>query len=282
MFNDEEPIAFKKMYQFSEVDGFLQIAEESADMIKFVANEPSVGLHYVQQHTQNAVPNLINLKKKVFEKSHETTLHSEDLEDSITMVRSMKEFGFPIADEMSREIKKSLAIMAKKQPKKGLLNSSGLRIGRTSSWSPATWGRNAVHSNPGEERTTGYLSSVFQSAKQRAENFKWARVELKESSLPEGEKLLSIVNPTRSLVKAVDGSSSSMPEAEAKYLPLSSEVDELQEESRLYKSSSHQEFLSLSETYHEFKADQEAKLKEWLGDKGNEDLHRLEKKELHN
>ncbi|CAI9759763.1 unnamed protein product [Fraxinus pennsylvanica] len=265
------------MYQFSEVDGFLQIAEESADMIKFVANEPSVGLHYVQQHTQNAVPNLVNLNKNVFEKSHETTLHTEDLEDSVTMVRSMKEYGFPIADEMSREIKKSLAIMAKRQPKKGLLNNSGFRIGRTSSWSPATWGRNAVHSNPGEERTSGYLSSVFRSAKQRAENFKWTQVELKESSLPEGEKLVSRVSPTLLLVKVVDGLSSSMPEAEAEaeaeYLTLSSEVDELQEESRLDKSSSHEEFLSLSETYHELKADQEAKLEEWLGDKGNKDLH---------
>ncbi|CAI9773011.1 unnamed protein product [Fraxinus pennsylvanica] len=271
MFNDEEPIPFKKMHQFSAVDGFLQIAEESADMIKFVANEPSVGLYYVQQHTQNAVPNLVNLQNKVVEKSHEVTLHTEDLEDSISMVTSMKEYGFPIADEMSQEIKKSLAIMSKRQPKRGLLNSSGFRIDRTSSWSPTTWGRNAVHSNMEDERTGGYLSSVFRSAKQRAGNFKWTQVEFKESSLPQGEKLSSCVHPT--LGKVVDGSSSSMPEAEAEYLPLSSEVDELEEESRLDKSSSHQELISLSETYREFKADKEAKLEEWLGDTCNKDRH---------
>ncbi|XP_022854133.1 uncharacterized protein LOC111375525, partial [Olea europaea var. sylvestris] len=196
MFNDGEPIAFKKMQQFSAVDGFLQIAEESADMIEFVANEPSVGLYYVQQHTQNAVPNLINLKNKVVEKSRETTLHTEDLEDSISIVRSMKEYGFPIADEMTLEIKKSLAIMSKRQPKRGLLNNSGFGIDKTSSWSPATWGRNAVHSDLGDERTSGYLSSVFRSAKQRAGNFKWSQVEFKESSLPEGKKLSSCVNPT--------------------------------------------------------------------------------------
>ncbi|KAF5955965.1 hypothetical protein HYC85_008821 [Camellia sinensis] len=73
------------------------------------------------------------------------TLHTEDLEDSITTLRSMRECGFPIADEMIKDIDKSLAIMSTKQPKRGMIRSPSLsfQMGRTSSWGPVTWGRNA-------------------------------------------------------------------------------------------------------------------------------------------
>ncbi|KAF8379864.1 hypothetical protein HHK36_029313 [Tetracentron sinense] len=60
-----------------------------------------------------------NKQDKVVEKSRETNLHTEDSEDSITMVRSMKECGFPLADEMVKEIKKSLLIMSTAQPRRG-------------------------------------------------------------------------------------------------------------------------------------------------------------------
>ncbi|KAK4359960.1 hypothetical protein RND71_022189 [Anisodus tanguticus] len=59
MFNDDEPLSFKKMHEFSTVDGFVDITESLADMIKFIANEPSVGLFYIQQHNQKAAPNLV-------------------------------------------------------------------------------------------------------------------------------------------------------------------------------------------------------------------------------
>ena len=61
------------------------------DMIKFIANKPSAGIFYVQQHTHTAVPNLINLTSKTEGKSRQVTLHTAD---SIVMVRSMKECGF--------------------------------------------------------------------------------------------------------------------------------------------------------------------------------------------
>ena len=89
--SDEEPFAIKKMHVFSTVDGFVEITESLMDMIKFIANEPSAGLFYVQQHTHTAVPNLINLTSKTEGKSRQVTLHTAD---SIVMVRSMKECGF--------------------------------------------------------------------------------------------------------------------------------------------------------------------------------------------
>ncbi|KAL7189962.1 hypothetical protein ACSBR1_039575 [Camellia fascicularis] len=199
------------MHEFSTVDGFVEVIESLAEMIKYVANEPSVGLFYVQQHTQNAVPNLINLKNNVMEKSRELTLHTKDLEDSITMVRSMKDYGFPIADEMIGDIKKSLAIMSTKQPKRGLIHnpSLGFQMGRTSSLGPSTWGRNT-------------------------------------DSMHKGEKLVSYLNPPLPVSASI--TTSTLPDAEADELPVSSQIDdELQQEhpvdERLLKQKSSSFFL---------------------------------------
>jgi len=53
------------------------------------------------------------------EKVHEVALHTEDIEDSIYVVRSMTECGLPIADGMIKDISKSLHIMSASQPKRG-------------------------------------------------------------------------------------------------------------------------------------------------------------------
>lgn len=53
------------------------------------------------------------------EKIHEVTLHTEDIEDSICSVRSMAEYGIPIADEMIKDINRSLHIVSASQPKRG-------------------------------------------------------------------------------------------------------------------------------------------------------------------
>ncbi|XP_076919908.1 uncharacterized protein LOC143580875 [Bidens hawaiensis] len=176
MFNDDEVrSALNKMYEYSPVDGFIDISEGLGNMIKSLANEPSVGLVYVQQHTHKAVPNLLNLKNSIVAKSHEISLHTEDSEDSITMLRSMKECGFPIVDDMVKDITKSLAIMSSKQPKKGLISSKSVSGSQTGSWGASAWrGVNDA------EKSTNYLSSVFKSAKEKATNLKWAPQESTE------------------------------------------------------------------------------------------------------
>ncbi|KAL8538672.1 hypothetical protein ACS0TY_000619 [Phlomoides rotata] len=263
------------MHEFSPVDGFAEITENLADMIKFVANEPSVGLFYVQQHTKNATHNIISTKNIIVEKSRETSLHTEDLDDSITMLRSMKECGFPVADEMIKDIKKSLSIISSKQPKRGLkYNSSRGFLGRTSSWSPTTWGRNPQQES---ESSSGYLSSVFKLTTQRASSFKRPQADSIEESESKNDDYSAALPSTSS------SPSVTVPEAENEDL-LSDEVGrELQEESQLSKSTSHQQFLSLYENYDEFKADQEAKLEEWLKGTGNQDFavrKKLEKRAL--
>ncbi|XAR72137.1 hypothetical protein NMG60_11018671 [Bertholletia excelsa] len=99
-------------------------------MIKDLANELSLGLCYVQRHTHNSVPNLVNLKTNVSDKSLQMILHTEDTEDSIAMLKSMKKCGLPIVDEMNRDIKESLALLSTKRPKGGLI--SIFKMGSTS------------------------------------------------------------------------------------------------------------------------------------------------------
>ncbi|MBA0571204.1 hypothetical protein Golob_004788, partial [Gossypium lobatum] len=129
------------MNGFSTVDGFVEITESLAEMIKYIANEPSLGLSYVQKHTRDTVPNLLNLSNRLADKSRQATLHAQDLEDSITMVGSMKQCGFPIADEMIKDITDSLTLISVKQLKRGLIDStdSSFTMRRTMSWGPMAW-----------------------------------------------------------------------------------------------------------------------------------------------
>lgn len=127
------------MYEYSPLDGFAEISEELGSMIKSLANEPSVGLFYVQEHTHNAVPNLVDLRTKIVSKSRDISLHTEDSEDSITMVRSMTDCGFPIVDDMIKDVTKCLAIMSSKHPRKGLISSRSVFGFKTGRMGQTTW-----------------------------------------------------------------------------------------------------------------------------------------------
>ncbi|KAJ6850616.1 uncharacterized protein M6B38_263840 [Iris pallida] len=209
----------------STVDGFINVKEGVEEMIKYVANEPSVGLFFVQQHAHSSMPRLLDVKDKVVEKVYEVTLHTEDIEDSICVVKSMTECGIPITDNMIKDISKSLHIMSTSQPKRGLITPSAFSF--------------AGHQDEGSSH--GYLSSVLNSAKQKAAGLRWPKAELAPSS--------------------------SIP------LPLSSdascEADELSSSSRLADedvtlSTESRDAVSLLENFDKFRFDREAKLEEWL------------------
>lgn len=261
------------MHGFSTVDGFVEITESLAEMIKYVANEPSVGLFYILQHTQNAVPNIISLKNNVAGRSQSTNLHIEDLEDSITMMRSMKDCGFPIVDDMIGDINKSLAIMSAKQPKRGLIHNqnSGLELRRIGSSGPTSWGPSTSFDRKDRERSGNYFSNVLRSAKLRASSFKWSNLDSQDPVQTQGVEHLIYSNEPLSVVET--SSSSTLAVVESDELPLSSEVsEELQDEregeshNTLHLPSDN--LLPVSEDYESFKANREAKLKEWLGETG--------------
>ncbi|CAL9765443.1 unnamed protein product [Musa acuminata subsp. burmannicoides] len=51
------------LHGFARLDGFFLNVKEGVDeMIKLLANEPSVGLFFVEQHAQTSMPYLLGLK----------------------------------------------------------------------------------------------------------------------------------------------------------------------------------------------------------------------------
>ncbi|KAL9662866.1 hypothetical protein QQ045_027701 [Rhodiola kirilowii] len=253
------------MHEFSTVDGFVEINESLADMIKYLANEPSVGLFYVQQHTQNVVPNVIKLKNKISDKSRETALHTEDLEDSIAMVSSMKECGTHIVQGMIGDINKTLAIMSVKEPRRGALKSQGssFSIGKGTSWDPSTWGRSPFSSQQQSGTSGNYISTVFKSAKEKASNLKWPPLDIMDprpNSHDETPSASGLVVPLTAI-----RTSSSLSAPECNDLPVSSHTEnEPQEETNNVDRLPSQDLLLLAEEYDKFKAGREAKLREWL------------------
>ncbi|XP_027367189.1 uncharacterized protein LOC113873321 [Abrus precatorius] len=256
------------MHGFSTVDGFVEISDCLAEMIKYLANEPSVGLFFIQQHTQNAVPNIIKLNNDVIEKSHETALHTEDLEDSVTVVRSMNESGFPIADEMIGDIKKILGNHDIKATEKRVIHRSASNFQTESSRS---WGKSAVYAQEGSEKMSNYFSSVFKFSKQKTNNSKWPQLDSAVSVNSKTEMPQPYCNVPPSDPSANTATSSQGMEAD-KQQPQSSQVED---ESQLELSDTSDignKLLSVSEKYDDFKASKQAELEEWLeGTSNHED-----------
>lgn len=248
------------MQGFSTVDGFVEISECLAEMIKYVANEPSVGLFFIQQHAQKAVPNVLKLQGNVVEKSRETTLHTEDFEDSITMLRSMRECGFSIADGMIRDIRKTLVTMTTSPAKRGIIHPSTSDFGTERATS---WGNIPFYSIEGIEKRGNYFSSALKSAKQKASNLKWPQLDAKGPIDYKDEKPQLYTNPPLSNTSA--SSASSVQGMSTDELPLSSQVEEgFQPQETGIDDLGNNKLLSVSEKYEDFKADKEAKLEEWL------------------
>ncbi|RDY04662.1 hypothetical protein CR513_11599, partial [Mucuna pruriens] len=153
-------IVLNVMHGFSTADGFVEISNCLAEMIKYVANEPAAGLFFIQQHTQSTVPNVIKLKNNLVDKSRETSLHKEDLEDSVAMVRSMKECGLNVADEMIGDIKKSLETITK--------NSSIDYL-----------------------QESNYFSSVFKFSRHKTKSLSWIQFDYMEAEKPQLHRSVS-------------------------------------------------------------------------------------------
>lgn len=108
-----------KMHHCLVIEGFEEVHENISEMIKQVANEPSVGLFYVQQHVHNAVPILHEIKTKVVDTTQEEFICTEDMKDAIRSVKSMKGFGPPIIEQMIKKLNSSISLMSSMQQLKG-------------------------------------------------------------------------------------------------------------------------------------------------------------------
>ncbi|KAK8947989.1 hypothetical protein KSP40_PGU021324 [Platanthera guangdongensis] len=169
-------------------------------------------------------------KEKVVEKIHDVSLHIEDIEDSIDVVRSMTEFGYPLAEEMIKDINTSLLIES---------HCSGSNAAAI-----------AFRSNLRNDGSGGYFSAVLNSAKQKAAGFR-----LPPINYPSKDDQL-VLFPLRS-----PASDASAPhDAEAEELPVSGsfEIGETPTEPLVGRISN-----PLRE-YGEFNNDREANFEAWL------------------
>ncbi|GJN12430.1 hypothetical protein PR202_ga30708 [Eleusine coracana subsp. coracana] len=259
----------------SPADGFLCVKDGVDGMIKYVANEPSVGLYFVQQHARASMPILLDVKDKLVEKTHEVTLHTEDMEDSICAVRSMAEFGLPLAGDMIKDINRSLQIMSKAQPKRGyILYQSWLHFsfkkkvfafrliqnpiwGLQSGKSSETWDDLGTSKSNGGS-SMNYLSSMFNNAKQKASSLRWPQPGFgtKDDS---SENSASSAAPESS---QVGGQGASSPDTEKDELPVSSQLSDVT--TAVSQSNPATDISETLETFNKFKEEQELKLQEWL------------------
>ncbi|CAN1747557.1 hypothetical protein LINPERHAP1_LOCUS3121 [Linum perenne] len=257
------------MHGFSTVDGFVEITECMAEMIKYVANEPSVGLYYVQQHVQNAGPNVIKIRKNVMERSRETSLNTEDMEDSITMVRSMKECGLSIANEMINDIKKSLLIMSEKPQHKGgglaSRSSSGFFTRRSSSTDLPSESDTEESVSLQDLKIPGYyISTMFKTAREKASSFKWPQLDLKDS-LPSFSPSQFIASTSARSSPSAAFAAANGDDLDSSYQTAAEELEtDTKDEQADMSSFSHDNVISGPEDYEVFKATKAAKLEEWL------------------
>ncbi|CAO2199899.1 unnamed protein product [Urochloa humidicola] len=237
----------------SPADGFLRVKDGVDGMIKYVANEPSVGLYFVQQHARASIPILLDVKGKLVEKTNEVTLHTEDMEDSICAVRSMADFGPPLADDMIKDISRSLQIMSKTQPKRGLIQNPtwGFQSGKSSGTLDELGATNGSSSR-------NYLSSMFNTAKQKASSLRWAQPDF---TIKDDSSENSASSAARESSQA-GGQGASTPDTERDDLPVSNRLSD--GTTATNKSLSATEISETVETYNKFKEEQELKLQEWL------------------
>ncbi|KAH7438898.1 hypothetical protein KP509_04G035900 [Ceratopteris richardii] len=96
--DDREALAMEKRNEQLEV--LEDVHEMLTEALKLGANEPSVGLYFVQQHVQKAVPALINVNHQIKELTAGADLATADVKDSSSCIKGIKEFGPPIIEKM--------------------------------------------------------------------------------------------------------------------------------------------------------------------------------------
>ncbi|XP_072966377.1 uncharacterized protein [Typha angustifolia] len=251
------------MEALSTAGGFLSVKEGVNEMIKYLANEPSVGLFFVQQHVQASAPHLLNVTDKFADKIHEVTLHTEDIEDSICSVRSMAEYGLPIADEMIKDINESLLLISTSQPKRGLLLNPrwGFQVGRSRSGLGDDSSYTIRNDQQDGGSSRGYLSAVLNSAKQKAATFRWSQTDIPKSPSSEPPTSSADLQPLAPVVSMI---STSLTEGDV--VPVSTRLldDQSQESATVAETLHIPDMSSMFVDYDKFKSEQEHKLREWL------------------
>lgn len=149
------------MPQFSPIDGFSQVHESLTETVTLVANEPSLGLFFVQHHAHKAAPILASVKNKLVDASQEAFLCTEDMTDALSSVKSFKGCGPNIIDRMIKNLESSVSVMSSLHQFRrngGRLDQSN--VSRKSSTIRAVW--DSAVQKSGSTYWRSHSSSMYQ------------------------------------------------------------------------------------------------------------------------
>eukprot|EP00252_Welwitschia_mirabilis_P012609 TRINITY_DN2783_c0_g1_i1.p1 TRINITY_DN2783_c0_g1~~TRINITY_DN2783_c0_g1_i1.p1 ORF type:complete len:341 (+),score=81.36 TRINITY_DN2783_c0_g1_i1:95-1117(+) len=102
-------------YRLSVEEGFAEVHKDITEMIEQLANEPSVGLFYIQQHVHNAVPNLHKIKTQVADTTRDVVICTEDMKDATNTIKLMQECGPLIIEQMLKKLTSSITLISRRQ-----------------------------------------------------------------------------------------------------------------------------------------------------------------------
>eukprot|EP00850_Spirogloea_muscicola_P008822 SM000048S16534 [mRNA] locus=s48:188593:190237:- [translate_table: standard] len=109
-------VALPTTARFNQSEQLQEVYNKLADILKQLANEPSVGLYYVQQHALKATPAVVALRDTVRETTAEAVYATEDVRAAATSVRTMKGVGPPAIDAMLARIQNCEALRPLPKP----------------------------------------------------------------------------------------------------------------------------------------------------------------------
>ncbi|BBM99171.1 BLOC-1 related complex subunit 8 [Marchantia polymorpha subsp. ruderalis] len=151
-----------------------EVHDTITEMMRQLANEPSVGLYFVQQHVHRAVPAMVQLKAQIVDTTQEAEYVTQDVRDALNSVKTMKECGPAVIERMMKTLDSSLPRLPSfRQTRRDELSPDSKR--RPSLFTDtAEMQRNMSRTPSGREPPladsdyTGYVRNIFDSAYQKA------------------------------------------------------------------------------------------------------------------
>ncbi|EFJ23797.1 hypothetical protein SELMODRAFT_442733 [Selaginella moellendorffii] len=147
-----------------------QAHDLAADMVKQMANEPSVGLYFVQQHVHKAVPAIVSLKDQVGDCAHDSGLSTEDAKDALATVKNFKGVGPPVIERMIKRLNSSIQALQSSRSKESSYSVSEMAKNAKKLVSSPFKSEESPTSKPSDS-STNYARNLWDSAVDRASSF---------------------------------------------------------------------------------------------------------------
>ncbi|KAJ7299628.1 hypothetical protein O6H91_Y190000 [Diphasiastrum complanatum] len=278
-----------------------EVHDSLTEVIKQIANEPSLGLYFVQQHVHKVVPVVVSLKVQLVEETQEVVLSTEDAKDALTAVSTMKELGPSVIGKMRTILNSTISSLQDEQNVKrvqlgspfseGIGQTSNVEGGMASTdasgvetTTSANYKAPTILEWHSETSSSGYICSAFESALQKAGNLGWKTSVLQVShNMPidateaaevgsflnttaEALKQFAVIKPAR-YVRAVFDSKPQRSDYEAKDDQKILYAEDLERKNDMEEVESRLciKDLVLEDTYEQLHEEQTAKLEAWLG-----------------